>query len=66
MATVKSIKKAVSELTEEELAEFREWFEQYDAAAWDRKLEEDVKAGKLDRIAEKALSDHKAGKSKEL
>lgn len=34
----------VSRLSMDELSEFREWYEEFDADAWDRDLEEDVKA----------------------
>jgi hypothetical protein len=39
---------------------------EYDWAAWDRQLERDARAGRLDDLAEKALRDHAAGKSKPL
>jgi hypothetical protein len=56
----------VKELSPEEFAAFREWFTGYDAEAWDRQLESDVKAGKLDDLAERALRDHAAGRSTKL
>ena len=40
----------VSRLSMDELSEFREWYEEFDADAWDRDLEEDVKAGRLDAL----------------
>jgi len=33
---------------------------------WDKQFEADVKAGKLDNIANQAIEDFKAGKAKEL
>lgn len=66
MEAIGEIEKAISNLTLEELAQFREWFEEFDADLWDRQFEEDVKTGKLHRIAEKSISDFKAGKAKEL
>lgn len=66
MSTVKEIEKAISNLKAEELAQFREWFEEFDAAVWDKQFEEDVKSGKLDAIAGKAIADFKKGKFKEL
>jgi hypothetical protein len=48
------------------LADFRDWFAQYDAEAWDRQLEQDFEADQLDELAERALRDHKAGKSQQL
>lgn len=53
-------------LSAEELAQFREWFLEFDWAAWDRQLERDVSAGKLDALAEKALRDHAADKTTPL
>ena len=35
-------------------------FAEFDAAEWDRQLEEDVAGGKLDRLADAALADHHA------
>ena len=37
-----------------------------DWEAWDRQLEEDVKAGKLDQLAEEALADLRAGRCTNL
>ena len=56
----------MEELSSEELAKFRQWFAAFDAEAWDRQFEADVKAGKLDALADRALRDHEAGKSTKL
>ena len=66
MSTVKEIEKAVSSLKAEELARFRAWFEEFDAVIWDKQFEEDVKSGKLDAIAGRAIADFTKGKFKEL
>jgi hypothetical protein len=66
MTKVHALEKRISALSAEELAEFRQWFAEFDPAAWDRQLERDVKAGKLDALADEALRDHAAGKSTEL
>ena len=66
MAKVEKLEHAVRNLTAKELATFREWFATFDAAAWDKQLEEDVKAGKLDAMADAALADHRAGRSRKL
>jgi hypothetical protein len=63
MSKVEALEKRVSGLSAGELAEFRQWFAEFDAAAWDRQIERDVKAGKLDALAEEALRGHSAGKS---
>jgi hypothetical protein len=56
----------VRNLSTDELAAFREWFLEFDAASWDRQLERDNASGKLAELAKKSLSDHKSGKSTEL
>ena len=57
MVTVEDIEKAVANLTPDEFAKFRDWFEAFDAARFDEKIERDAKSGKLDRLAEQAIDD---------
>lgn len=66
MTKIQEIEKAISNLTPQELSQFRAWFEEFDAATWDKQIEEDVKSGRLDAIAEQAISDFKKGRFKEL
>ena len=66
MGKVERIEEDVRALTRQELSAFREWFRQFDSEEWDRQIEKDVRAGKLDKVADEALAAHKAGKSKEL
>ena len=66
MTKIEKLEHEVRDLTPKELAEFREWFATFDAAAWDRQFETDVKSGKLDALADAALVDHRAGRSKKL
>ena len=56
----------MSNLTPNELAQFRAWFDEFDASQWDRQFEEHVKSGKLDSLAEKAIGDFKKHKYKDL
>ena len=66
MGNVKSIEKAVESLPPSELAEFRRWFADFDANAWDEQIEQDAAAGKLDALAAEALADYRAGSVREL
>ena len=66
MTRIQKLETEIRELTRSELAAFRQWFQEYDATMWDTQIEEDALSGKLDRLAEKALADHKAGRTKEL
>lgn len=66
MSKMKEIESQIKELSSDELAAFRQWFADFDAEAWDRQFEADVKAGKLDGLAARALQDHADGRSKQL
>jgi hypothetical protein len=66
MTTVEHIEKAVSSLGPEELAKFRAWFDAFEAAEFDRKIERDARAGKLDRLAEEAIAEFNEGRAREL
>ena len=66
MTTVKEIERAVLQLSQEELATFREWFEEFDAQEWDKQFEADVQAGKLNKLIEKAREDYRTGNYREL
>jgi hypothetical protein len=66
MGNVKSIEEAVAKLPPAELTEFRHWFAEFDAAAWDRQIESDAVGGKLDLLAAEALADYRAGPTREL
>ena len=66
MTKVEKLEREVQELSRDELAAFREWFREYDSDEWDRQIEEDVRAGKLDALAEEAIAEYKAGRTTEL
>jgi hypothetical protein len=63
MSTVESIEQAVASLPPTDLAEFRRWFAEFDAAAWDAQIEGDARLGKLDGLADEALAEFQAGKA---
>lgn len=62
MSTIGEIEDAVRRLSSTELAAFRTWFAEFDAAAWDRQIEEDAAAGRLDALADEALNDLRQGR----
>ena len=66
MTTVADISVAVKRLPKRELARFRKWFADYDAAVWDRQLATDAQTGKLDALVREAQRDHRAGRTKSL
>jgi hypothetical protein len=66
MSKVEAVEREVQSLSPSELAVFRQWFHKFDAAAWDRQMEEDIQSGKLDLLGDAALQALKAGKCTEL
>ncbi len=63
MSAIEELKAAVQRLSPEDRAAFRTWFAEFDAVEWDRQLEADVAAGRLDWLAAEALADRQAGRS---
>jgi hypothetical protein len=53
---------AVAQLPAGDLAAFAQWFQEYMADAWDRQIEGDILAGKLDKAAAQANADFEAGR----
>ena len=66
MITVEEIKKAIASLPEKEYVSLREWFSEKDWEKWDKKIEKDSKAGKLDFLIEEALNEKKIGRLRDL
>ena len=66
MSEVKQLVKRIEDLAPRDFAEFRAWFFEFDARVWDRQIEADMKAGKLEGLIAVALADYKAGKAREL
>lgn len=64
--TLHDIENAIAGLPPDELAKFRAWFVEFDADAWDQQIEEDIRAGRLDALAEEALQDHRDGRTTAL
>lgn len=66
MTKLQQIEKSVEALSDEEMKAFAAWFEELRWQRWDRQIEEDSKAGKLDKLAEEALADFRAGRTTRL
>jgi hypothetical protein len=66
MTKIEAIEKEIQQLSEEDLSLFRKWFAEFDFALWDRQIERDSRAGKLDALINEARRDHGAGKTKKL
>ena len=66
MGAIEKLELLVKSLSPQELAKFREWFAEFDAQIWDRQIEADAAAGKLDRIIDESMAEHRANKSRPL
>jgi hypothetical protein len=66
MTTIEVIESEIKKLSPREMARLRDWFMDYDADAWDRQIEQDATAGKLDAMAAEALAEYHSGQAKEI
>ncbi len=66
MTKLEKLANEIRDLNRDELSSFRDWFRKYDSDEWDKEIEADVLAGRLDKMADEAIAAHKAGKTKEL
>jgi hypothetical protein len=64
--TIEELTKCVENLEPDELAKFRAWYEQFDAALFDAKIERDATNGTLDRFFAKSEEDFLAGRFREI
>jgi hypothetical protein len=60
--SVQELESAVKRLPPDDLNAFARWFEDFLADAWDRQIEEDVAAGRLDPAGKKADADFESGR----
>ncbi len=66
MNTVVEIENALRALPVKDAAEVADWLQRYLDEHWDQQIDDDIAAGRLDQVAERALQDYRAGKVKPL
>jgi hypothetical protein len=66
MQTIEAIEQAIQQLPEAELRELRRWFTEFTDDMWDKQIENDANAGKLDALAAEALAEYNSGLATEL
>ncbi len=64
IGTAQELKTSVLTLSREELFKFSEWFEEFMAEEWDRKIEADILSGRLNKIAEQVDNEFMTGQVK--
>ena len=63
MSTVQDIEAAIAKLTPEEIEAVAHWLQEYREELWDRQIEADAKAGRLDGLIAEAKAEYRAGKA---
>ena len=66
MSTVTEIENALRELPVPQARDVATWLQEYLDEKWDREIETDIAAGKLDKLADQALAHYRAGRVKPL
>ncbi len=61
---VKQIEAEILKLSPQELTQLTEWVLDLDEQQWDKKIESDAAAGKLDFLAKEALLELESGESR--
>jgi len=66
MIQLKMLEQQISELDDDSFEQLREWFIEFDQTRWDKKIEADSNAGKLDFLINNALAEYQAGKTRDI
>ncbi len=59
--SVKEAEIAITQLSANELVELMAWLENYHAQMWDKQIEEDLEAGRLDALLAEVDKEYEAG-----
>lgn len=66
MTSIAKIKEEILALSETDYQQLRQWFNELDKDEWDRQIEEDANAGKLDFLIAEAREAKEKGTLKNL
>ncbi len=64
--SLQEIEKAIEQLPPQDFKTLLAWLDEVRADVWDKQIEADAKAGKLDKLAEQALKDFSEGRFTKL
>jgi hypothetical protein len=64
--SIKEIETAISQLPAKDVAELFAWLTEYHAQLWDKQIEDDLNAGRLDALLEEVEGEYKAGLAEPL
>lgn len=63
---IEILEQHIAALDDDSFAKLREWFIELDQARWDKQIENDSNAGKLDFLINAALDEYQFGKTRDL
>ena len=63
---VKQIERAITQLSATDLTELMGWLKDYQAQVWDKQIEEDLEAGRLDVLLAEVKEEYEAGLSRPI
>jgi len=66
MSTIAEIASAIKKLKPREIWKVGDLVDELREELWDRQIDADIKAGRLDKLADKALADYRTGHCKPL
>jgi hypothetical protein len=64
--SVKEIQAASTELTSDDFADLMNWLDDYQAKLWDKQIDEDLQAGRLDKILAEVDKEYETGLTEPL
>jgi hypothetical protein len=66
MSSIQELENAILQLPPEDFRRLADWISELDQRRWDEEFERDVAAGRLDALADEAIEDFKAGRTREI
>jgi hypothetical protein len=64
--SVAEIESAITQLPAQDVAELMAWLQEYHERVWDRQIEDDLEAGRLDKLLAEVEKEHGKGLAKPL
>jgi len=65
MTKLEAIQQSIEKLSPEEIARLNAWLDELQERLFDEAIERGAASGKLDALADKAIADHKAGRTRQ-
>lgn len=66
MSTVEEIIDAIQRLPADQVVRVRAWLADYAERLWDEQIEQDERAGRLEHLIDRAIQEHRAGRTRPL